>query len=66
MNNEGSPTMLRLPADIARVIAENVQAFATYHEAVAEKCQTASAREVELQSAKALRSYAGGLLEAAT
>jgi hypothetical protein len=61
----GSPTMIKLPAGLARDIAENLQAFATYHEGVAAGCTTDHGREAASQIAKALRSYAGGLLGAA-
>ena len=60
------PNMLRLPIDIARCTAENIQAFATYREDVAEKSQTEHGKQAALDGAKALRAYAGGLLEHAT
>lgn len=60
------PTMLQLPKDIAVCIAENIEAFATYREGVAEASQTEIGKAAALDGAKALRAYAGGLREHAT
>lgn len=62
----GSPTMLRLPLDMARCIAENMQAFATYSDAVAAKCTTDHGRKAAEEKALTLRAYARGLIDAAT
>jgi len=62
----GSPTMLRLPIDIARPIAENIEAHATYQEGVAAKCTTDHGREAATRSSMALRAYAAGLRAHAT
>ncbi len=60
-----SPTMIRLPTTVAREIAENMQAFATYYESsVAPTCTTDHGRKAAERTAEVLRSYAAGLLEA--
>lgn len=64
--DEGAPTMLRLPHEIARVIAENIQAFATHQDAAGALCTTEHGKRSAHDRAAALRAYAAGLMNAST
>lgn len=66
VGDPGAPTMLRMPREMARVIAENLEAFATHEDAVGALSTTEHGKRSAHDRAVALRAYATGLMNAST